>query len=189
MKKQPLVSVVALLGLLAPLATSAGEFNLDKDHSKVQFNISHLVISEVTGYFREYVADVEIKDGELVSASATLQVDSIDTDNEKRDNHLKSDDFFNAEEYPTITFESTKVTDDKLVGTLTIRGVTKEVALDKELKGPVTDPRGKVRYGLNLSGTIDRTEFGIDWNKTMEAGGLVVGKEVDITVSMEFVKQ
>jgi polyisoprenoid-binding protein YceI len=129
-----------------------------------------------------------VEDGKLKSANATIAVESIDTDNEKRDGHLKSEDFFHASEYPEITFSSTKVMGSKLHGNLTIRGVTRPVVLDLELKGPVKHPfNGKTVYGLNLSGTIDRTDFGLTWNKALESGGVVVGDEVDLTISIELI--
>jgi len=180
---------MALMMLSAPLWTSAAEeLTLDPAHSNIQFTVSHLMVSKVTGEFSEFSTDVKIEDGKLVEASATIEVDSIDTDNEKRDNHLKSADFFDAEKHPEITFESTKIEKDKLHGKLTIHGVTKEVALDYSFKGPVVDPWGNTKYGLNASTTIDRTEYGLNWNKALEAGGVVVGDEVEIDISLEFSK-
>jgi polyisoprenoid-binding protein YceI len=162
---------------------------VDKAHSEIEFSVSHLVVSRTRGQFHDFTADVEVEDGKLKSASAVIQVDSIDTDNEKRDNHLKSADFFHAEEFPEITFTSTKVEEGKLHGNMTIRGVTKPVILDMEFKGPVKHPfMDKTVYGLNLSATIDRTEFGLTWNKALETGGVVVGDKVDINVSIELLQ-
>jgi polyisoprenoid-binding protein YceI len=171
--------------LSAALFTTATAAEVDFAHSEIEFDVSHMVVSKTNGQFTEFTADVDVKDGKLISASAEIKVDSIDTDNEKRDKHLKSGDFFDAEKFPTITFTSTKVTDDKLIGNITIKGITKEITLDLKFLGPVKGPWGKTRYGLNATGIIDRTEFGLTWNKAMEAGGVVVGDDVHINISIE----
>lgn len=187
MKFHHLLAHTALITAL--LAPGAGAVEVDKAHSKIEFSVSHLVVSRTRGRFKEFTADVKVEDGKLVSASATIPVDGIDTDNDKRDKHLKSEDFFHAGEYPEITFESTKVSKGKLHGNMTIRGVTKPVALDLNFKGPVKHPfNGKTVYGLNLSTTIDRTEFGLTWNKALEAGGVVVGDDVAINISIELME-
>ena len=147
-----------------------------------------MVVATVKGQFQEFSADVMVEGDELSSVTASIPVSSIDTDNEKRDGHLKSGDFFSLEKYPNITFESTEVKDGKLVGNLTIMDTTKEVELDLEFLGPVVGPWGKTRYGLNLEGEIDRTEFGLTWNKALEAGGVVVGDTVKIAISVELTK-
>jgi len=181
MKKYLSLILITMTGLSSLIAAE-----VDKAHSEVEFSVAHLVVSRTRGQFHDFTADVNIEDGELVGASATIDVNSIDTDNEKRDNHLKSADFFHVEEYPELTFESTKVEEGKLHGNMTIRGVTKPVVLDMDFRGPVKHPfNGKTVYGLNLSGTIDRTEFGLTWNKALETGGVVVGDDVAINVSIE----
>jgi polyisoprenoid-binding protein YceI len=177
-----------LSATVLPFALSAAELEVDKSHSEVQFSVSHMVVSKTKGEFSEFDAKVVVEDDKLVSVVATIPVSSIDTDNKKRDDHLKGPDFFNAEKYPEITFESTKVEDDKLTGNLTIMGTTKEVVMDLAFLGPVTNPWGKVVYGLNLEGVIDRTEFGLTWNKAIETGGVVVGEDVKITISVELMK-
>ncbi|WFB35021.1 YceI family protein [Kiritimatiellota bacterium B12222] len=164
---------------------SAKELDVDKSHSEIQFTVSHMVVSKTKGQFKEFEAKVDVTDGKLVSVNATIPVSSLDTDNEKRDSHLKSPDFFNEAEYPNITFVSTKVEAGKLHGKLTILDVTKDVVLDLEFLGPVTSPWGKTVYGLNLDGEIDRTEFGLTWNKALEAGGVVVGDMVHLSISVE----
>lgn len=178
---------IAFLALI-PFLASAEVLEVDKSHSEVQFAVSHMVVSTTKGEFTEFDAEVTVENDKLVSVKATIPVSSIDTDNKKRDDHLKSGDFFNAEKYPNITFESTAVKGDKLVGNLTILDTTKEVELDLTFLGPVKNPWGKTVYGLNLEGEIDRTEFGLSWNKALEAGGVLVGDEVKITVSVELTK-
>ncbi len=178
---------IAALALL-PFVVSAEEMKIDKDHSEVQFSVSHMVISKTKGEFTEFDAAVVVENDELVSVKAEIPVSSIDTGNKKRDEHLRSADFFNVDEYPNMTFESTRIEDGKLHGKLTIMETTKEVALDLEFLGPVKDPWGNTRYGLNLSGEIDRTEFGLTWNAAMETGGVVVGETVSMTISIEVMK-
>jgi len=178
-----------VLSALSPFSLFAAEsLEVDYAHSEVHFSVSHMVVTKTKGEFNEFKAEVMVEGDNLTSVTATIPVSSIDTDNEKRDGHLKSADFFNAEKYPNITFESTEVKDGKLVGNLTILETTKEVELDLEFLGPVVGPWGKTRYGLNLSGEIDRTEFGLTWNKALEAGGVVVGDEVTISISVELTK-
>ncbi|MEX2608027.1 MAG: YceI family protein [Kiritimatiellia bacterium] len=178
---------IAVLALL-PFLVSAEELKVDKDHSEIQFSVSHMVISKTKGEFTEFDATVVVEEDKLVSVKAEIPVSSIDTGNKKRDEHLRGADFFDVEEYPNITFESTKIEDGKLHGNLTILDITKEVALDLEFLGPVVDPWGNTRYGLNLSGEIDRGEFGLSWNKALEAGGVLVGDTVSISISVELMK-
>lgn len=166
----------------------AEELKVDKSHSEVQFTVSHLMISKVTGEFTEFDAKIAVENDKLVSVNATIPVSGIDTGNKKRDDHLKSPDFFNAEKFPNILFESTKVEEGKLTGNLTIHGTTKEVVLDLSFQGPVQDPWGNTVYGLSLEGEIDRTAFGLTWNKALETGGVVVGDLVKISINLELNK-
>lgn len=178
---------IAALALF-PFFISAEEMKIDKDHSEVQFSVSHMVIARTKGQFTEFNATVVVEEDQLVSVKAEIPVSSIDTGNKKRDEHLRSDDFFDAEQHPAITFESTESKEGKMHGNLTIKGITKDVALDLEFLGPVVDPWGNTRYGLNLSGEIDRTEFGLTWNAAMETGGVVVGDTVRLAISVEVMK-
>jgi polyisoprenoid-binding protein YceI len=155
-----------------------------------------MVIAETEGNFKSYEGKVVTKDDSFENAEISLAVDisSIDTDNEKRDAHLKSDDFFNAEKFPQMTFTSKSFTkvDDKnyeLVGDLTIRDVTKEVKLDVVLNGTIVDPWGNTRAGFKLTGELNRFDYNLKWNKLMEAGGLVVGETVTINANVELIKQ
>jgi polyisoprenoid-binding protein YceI len=194
MKKITMVVVLIALSVLTLSAQIT--WNADKAHSKVNFSVTHMVISEVTGTFRDFdVTLVAAKDDfSDAKIDATIKTASISTDNEGRDNHLKSDDFFNAEKFPDMKFKSTKIerTGDKtfnVAGDLTIRDITKPVVLAMKYNGQVTDARGNTKAGFKATTTIDRFEFGTKWNKVIEAGSLVVGKNVDITLLLEFNKQ
>ncbi|MEX0647306.1 MAG: YceI family protein [Balneolaceae bacterium] len=168
---------------------------LDPVHSEIQFKIKHLVISTVTGQFNSFDATMETPDGEFEGADIRFSADinSIDTRNEDRDTHLKSADFFKADEYPQLTFVSdsfTKTGDGEytLTGDLTIRGTTKKVELNAEYGGTVVDPYGQTKAGFDVTGSINRKEFGLTWNGVTEAGQLVVSDEVKLILSVQFVQ-
>jgi polyisoprenoid-binding protein YceI len=165
-------------------------FVVDKNHARIGFKVAHLVISKVHGSFGEFDATLHLHGNELAKASATIKVASIDTGNKDRDDHLRKADFFDAAKYPNITFhgKSTKKVDGKniMVGDLTIRGKKKEIQLEYTLKGPVKDPfGGPARVGLEATATINRKDFGVEWNKALEAGGVVVGEEVKLVIDLE----
>ena len=187
--------VVLLLLIVSSITFAQTNWSFDKSHSKIGFSVSHLVITDVEGNFSEF-------DGKIISSgdgfeNATVefsaQVASIDTDNEKRDNHLKSDDFFNAEKFPKLSFvsKSFKKVDDKnykLIGDLTIRDVTKEVELDVVHNGTVKDPWGNTKAGFKLEGEINRFDYNLKWSKTLETGGLVVGEDVTIIGKLQLMQ-
>lgn len=193
-------NLVALFFLLAvssaaPAAPSA-TWKQDRAHSQVQFSVTHLVISEVTGAFKDF--DVTLtQDKDDFSGStleATIKAASIFTDNDVRDKHLRSEDFFNAEKFPAISFKSTSFEKTgensyKISGNLTIRDVTKPIVLDAKYQGQITDPWGNQKAGFKATGSINRLDFGVKWNKALEAGGLVVSDKVDLTFLMELEKQ
>ncbi|MGA7104045.1 MAG: YceI family protein [Candidatus Deferrimicrobiaceae bacterium] len=190
------MSVVALL-LMLPAAVPAGTWELDSAHTAVQFKVRHLMVSNVRGDF-EKVSGKITYDGDDISRSSaeiTIDANSINTRVAKRDKHLKSPDFLDAEKYPLLVFQSKKVEKAgkgklKVTGDLTIRGVTREVVLDVEgPTPPVKDPQGKMHVGGTASTTINRKDFGLTWNKAIEAGGVVVGNEVEITIDIEIVKE
>ncbi|MCH7948321.1 MAG: polyisoprenoid-binding protein [candidate division Zixibacteria bacterium] len=177
------------------MSVQAADWNLDPVHSAIEFSVRHLAISKIKGKFKEFEAKM-VFDGKAVengSAEFTIQVASIDTENEKRDNHLKSSDFFAAEENPTITFKSKKISAVKdgkfqITGDMTMRGVTKEVTFDCELHGVVQGPGGNTRAGFSAETTINRQDFGVSWSKTLDAGGLIVGNDVKLTLELEFIE-
>lgn len=165
------------------------KWSLDKSHTEVQFSAPHMMISEVEGEFKEF-------DGSVVSTSEdfdgseiefTAQVASVDTDNERRDNHLKGDDFFNAEQFPELKFKGTlekEGSDYFLVGDLTMRDVTKEVKFPVKYNGQIQTGRGK-KAGFKITGTVNRFDYGLKFDRMTEAGGLVVGEDIEITANIE----
>ncbi len=170
---------------------------IDPTHSEVQFKIKHLMITNVTGSFGKFQATVLTEDEDFMKAkiSFTADVDSISTNNEQRDGHLKSADFFDAATYPQIKFEATKfekVDNDgsyELYGDLTLRDVTKNVKLDVEFGGVVKDPYGNTKAGFTINGKINRKDFGLTWNAVTEAGGVVVSDEVRIIAEIQLIEQ
>eukprot|EP01029_Cantina_marsupialis_P032477 TRINITY_DN9925_c0_g2_i1.p1 TRINITY_DN9925_c0_g2~~TRINITY_DN9925_c0_g2_i1.p1 ORF type:complete len:188 (-),score=38.23 TRINITY_DN9925_c0_g2_i1:295-858(-) len=178
------------LGLASVLATGAlyaGTYNVDASHSHVGFKVKHLMISTVRGNFDNFSGSFEYdeKTGKIKSVEGTAVVDSINTDNEKRDGHLKSADFFDAANHPNLTFTVDKIEGEKAYGKLTMRGVTKDVVFEIEKTGEVTDPWGNKRVGLEIEGEVNRKDFGLNWNKALEAGGVMVSEEVKINVELE----
>jgi len=170
-------------------------YQIDPAHSEIQFKVKHLMISTVTGTFNSFsgslTSDSEDFDGASVTFSA--DINSIDTGNEQRDGHLKSADFFNAEEHPQLVFSNGKLSKThngfSLNGELTLRGVTKPLSLDVEYNGTMVDPWGQTKAGFELTGSIKRKEFGLSWDAVTEAGGVVVSDEVKLSLNVQVVKQ
>jgi len=186
--------VLALAFLFVGGAAQAAKWEIDQPHSSVGFKVSHLVISSTTGKFETFSGDIQFDSENLEAGSVSMTVDiaSINTGNEKRDGHLRSGDFFDVENHPKMTFVSRKVVkgegnEFQIVGDLTIRGVTKEVTFDCEFKGTV-DFMGTTKAGFSAETTIDRQDFGVQWNKALETGGVLVGDEVDISIELELNK-
>jgi len=178
---------LGLATLLASGALFAGTFNVDKAHSNIGFKVKHMMVSNVVGNFKDFSGTIEYdeKTKTLKSISGTVAVASINTENEKRDNHLRADDFFAAKEFPNITFESTKIEGNEVTGNFTLRGVTKELTFDLENNGTIVDHRGNTRVGLSLEGKINRKDFGVKYNKILEAGGVAVGDKVKLIIDLE----
>jgi polyisoprenoid-binding protein YceI len=171
-------------------------WKFDKAHSQVKFNVTHLVISQVTGYFRTFDGTVKTTGEDFTDAQIefTIEAQSIDTDNEKRDNHLKSDDFFNAEKFPQLKFKSKsmkKVGNNKykLTGDLTIRDVTKQVELNVVYGGMANDGYGNKKAGFKITGTVNRFDYNLKWNALLEAGGAVVGSDVEMVCNIQLVQE
>lgn len=179
-------------GLTIP---SAGTFALDPTHTRVGFVARHLMVSKVRGNFTEVSGEINVAEDPLASTvNVRISAASIETRVGDRDNHLRSVDFLDVENYPDLTFRSTRVLEPagnefKLVGDLTIRGVTREVTLDVEYEGLATSPWGQEVIGFSASGEIDREEFGITWNQALETGGVLVGKKVKIEIEAEAIRQ
>ena len=167
----------------------ATKWNLDPTHSEITFKVKHMMISNVKGEFRNFSAEIEAEDDTFKNAkvNATIQTDSIDTNNADRDAHLKGEDFFNAAKNPTITFSSDSLNDD-ITGNLTINGITKPVKLDVDFGGINVDPWGNTKAGFSFEGKISRKDFGLNWNAALETGGVLVSDEVKIAGELQFVK-
>lgn len=168
---------------------------LDPTHSEIQFKVKHLMITTVTGSLKVLNASLTSASDNFEQAKVNFEAEtgSIDTGNTDRDNHLKSGDFFDADQFPKITFESTSFTkeddDYTLEGNLTIKDVTKPVKIAVEFGGIATDPWGNTKAGFTISGKINRTDFGLTWNAALETGGVMVSEEVKIAGELQFVKQ
>jgi polyisoprenoid-binding protein YceI len=194
MRRFVFVTVLLSVALTAASVRAADTYEIDPAHSSIGFSISHLVISKVKGKFNEFTAtlayDAEAK--ALKEAGATIKTASIETGIQKRDDHLRSADFFDAEKYPEIAFKTKSIAkkDGQWVatGTLTLHGVSKEIALPFKLNGPIKDPWGSTRVGIEARLTIDRKDYGLTWNKALETGGVLVGDEVEIDIQAEFIK-
>lgn len=171
------------------------KWNLDPTHSELQFKVKHLMITNVTGSFTDFSVEAESDDEQFANpnVSFTAQIASITTANEQRDGHLKSADFFDAEQFPTLSFVSKEATHKDgehfdLVGDLTIKGVTKTVTLNVEFGGVAKDPWGNVKAGFTVNTKISRGEFGLTWNAPVETGGVLVSDEVRIFAEIQLVK-
>ncbi len=168
---------------------------LDPTHSEVHFKVKHLVISTVTGTFKSFNGGIETENEDFSNADIDFSLDtnSIDTNQEQRDAHLKSADFFDAETYPKIAFKSTSFKKDgddyELTGNLTVKDVTKAVTLSVEFGGAATDAYGNEKVGFEITGKISRKEFGLTWSAVTEAGAIVVGDEIKLNINLQFAKQ
>jgi polyisoprenoid-binding protein YceI len=173
------------------------KWTIDPAHSEVEFKVKHLMITNVKGNFEKYDADIETEDNDFMSAKVffTADIASVTTGNADRDAHIKSDDFFNANEYPQLKFVATGYEDVdhdgsyELYGDLTIRDVTQKVKLDVEYGGPIRDQWGNTRAGFNINGKISRKSYGLKWDVLTEAGGIVVSDEVCLHCNIQVVKQ
>lgn len=181
-----------------PGALAGGSsWRIDPAHSHVEFAVRHLMISSVKGAFGDVQGTVWVdeSDARTVLVDVVIQVASIDTRQEQRDAHLRSPDFFDAAKFPTITFRSRRAQgnplegDFRLTGDLTVRGITREVTLDVSPEGRLTDPWGEERAGFSAHAKIDRTDFGLTWNQALEAGGVLVGNEIKISIEVELIRQ
>lgn len=175
---------------------TAVKWRIDPAHSEIQFKVKHLMITSVTGYFRKFDLEVETENEDFNTARKiefTADINSIDTNNEQRDEHLKSADFFDAANHSEIRFTGHEYNSDAeeatLTGDLTIRGVTKPVSLAVEYGGTVVDPYGQTKAGFTIKGKVSRKAFGLTWSGVTEAGQVVVGDEIRIHAEVQLVKQ
>ncbi|HEY9490089.1 MAG TPA: YceI family protein [Chryseosolibacter sp.] len=181
---------------MATQTSTKTKWNLDPTHSQIGFKVKHMMITNVSGSFGKFDAKVETLGNDFSTATIdfTADLNSLSTGNTDRDNHLKSGDFFDISQHPQLRFVSTKVEkkdEENLVlqGDLTIRGVTKPVKLDVEFGGIGKDPWGNEKAGFTIAGKINRTDFSLNWNTALEAGGVLVGEEVKLYAELELVKE
>jgi polyisoprenoid-binding protein YceI len=189
---------LSLLGamILFPLVAYAEpvRWNIDPEHSTIEFRVTHMVVSKTAGRFTDYAGfiDMDANTGAVTAVEATIKAASVNTNHEKRDTHLRTADFLDVEHYPTMIFKmkSYKKTAENftLAGDFTLRGVTKEVTLRGNYNGATKDPGGNTRAGFSGEGKLNRKDFGMVWNKTVDSGGLVVGDEVQIRLDIECIK-
>jgi polyisoprenoid-binding protein YceI len=174
---------------------TAATFVLDKSHTQIGLVARHLMVSKVRGRFTDFEGTLVVaEDPAQSSVEVTIQAASISTNDENRDDHVRTNDFLNVEEFPTLTYRSTKVQlgasgDWKVTGELTIRGVTRPVVLDVQFEGVIQDPWGNQRLGFTASGEIDRNDFGVSFNAALETGGFVVSPKVKLEIEAEAVRQ
>jgi len=193
-----ITSIILTVALfIFPSMATASTWQIDPVHTNIQFSVRHMMISNVKGVFHKFTGAFEIDDKDITKskASSVIDVNSIDTGIEKRDEDLRSANFFDVAKYPTMTFVSkrfsrTGANKFKMIGDLTIHGITREVALDIEgLETVVKDPWGNMRRGVTMTTKINRKDFGLTYNKVLETGGVVVGDEVAINIEVEMIKK
>jgi len=195
--KRIITAVSTIFALALPSFVFASTWTIDPDHSSVGFKVRHMMVSSVKGSFDKHTGVVELNDNDITKSKVevTIATNSVNTNVQKRDEHLRSADFFDVNKYPTMTFVSKKVVSSgkdtlKVIGDLTLHGVTKEVVLDVE--GPTKeskDPWGNLRKGVTAATKINRKDFGLAWNKALETGGVAVGEEITITLEIELLKK
>lgn len=191
--KQILASIAAVL-LLNSFSFAADTYKVDPLHTSVSFSVRHLGINNVKGKFKEFEGALVLEGDRLKEASGTIHVQSVDTGVEKRDNHLRTAEFFDAAKYPTITFKTKRVEKDGsgqvvLIADFTMRGVTKELRLPAKMSKPTKDPWGGVRVGLEAKTKLNRKDYGINYNELLETGAMAVGEEVELEINTEAVKE
>lgn len=185
--------LIAVFGI--SLMSAQSKWNIDASHSSIRFAVDHMVISEVEGIFSTYEGSIITTKADFSDAKInfTVDVNSVNTDNAKRDEHLRGADFFETEKYPKMTFVSTSVQKTgenkyNLKGKLSLHGITKEITLTMTYGGTTKDPWGNTKAGLKVTGVINRTDFGLKYNSVLEAGSLMIGEEVTITAKVELAK-
>ena len=190
------IAMTCLLFSLFPLGAEAetARWDIDPDHSVIEFRVTHMVISKTSGRFTDYrgFVDMDANAKTLKAIEATINTESINTNQDKRDAHLRNADFLDTKQFPTMTYTMKTYQKEgdtyKVIGNFTLRGVTKEITLTGTLNGVTKDPWGNMRAGFSADGTLNRKDFGMVWNKTLDNGGLVVGDEVQIHLDIECIK-
>lgn len=195
--KRIIASISTIIALALPAFAFASTWSIDPEHSNVGFKVRHLMVSNVKGIFDKHTGTVEINDKDITKSRVEVSIDtnSINTNVQKRDAHLRSADFFDVAKYPAMTFVSKKVAKAgkdrlKITGDLTLHGVTRQVVLDVEpISKESKDPWGNIRRGTAATTKIDRKDFGLTWNKGLETGGVLVGEEITITLEIEMIRK
>jgi polyisoprenoid-binding protein YceI len=185
--KKLFLSFVFAISLATASAFAADTYKIDGAHSSVAFSVKHMMLSHTHGQFDKLDGMIMYDPKDLVNSKIDVTIDatSIDTHNDKRDGHLKSEDFLDAAKFPTITFVSKKITDSEIVGDLTIKGVTKEVSIPATITGPVKGMGGNNVIAINGAFVLNRQDFGVKWNKSLDQGGVAVSDEVNVDISVE----
>lgn len=166
-----------------------GTWTIDPAHSTIGFTARHLMVTKVRGQFSDYTAEINVADPiEQSTVKVVIQLASVDTKSEDRDNHLRSGDFFDVEKYPTMTFTSTSFDGKNLVGDLTIKDITKPVTFEVDFDGVITDPWGNQKAGFEAETEINRKDWGLDWNAALEAGGVLVSEKIKINLDLQLAK-
>ena len=175
---------------------SKSTWSIDPSHSEIGFKVKHMMFTNVSGKFNDFKATIENNENEFETStiSFSAQVESIDTNNIDRDNHLRSADFFDVENFPELSFQSTNIKKNsesqfEISGDLTIKEATVNVILEAEYSGIMKDPWGNTKIGLSLSGKINRKEFGLNWNAALETGGVLVGENINLLIEAQLIKQ
>ena len=191
-----LSTLAALLVLTSALVSAENKYTIDPAHTSVDFTVSHMVISNVTGKFKGVSGTLVDTNDDLTTAkiAVVIPAKSVNTENNRRDEHLRSADFFDVAKYPEVKFTSTSVKktgerDYVITGDLTMHGITKSVDLKTTFKGSVKSPMGQTVIAFNASTVLPRKEWGLTWNKSLEAGGVLVGEDVELNLNVELVKQ
>lgn len=186
----------ALAIVLAGATFAQSSWSFDKTHSKIGFSVDYMLLTDVDGFFKKFDGSVTTAKEDFVDAlvSFTIEAGSVDTDEPKRDEHLRGEDFFYTQKFPNFTFKSTsmkKVSGNnyKLVGNLTMRGVTKSVTLNGTFGGVKKDPWGNTKAGFKLTGKVNRKDYGINWSKALDGGGFVVGDDVTLNINVTLIKK
>ena len=187
--------ISAALVLLVLTSAQSAEWEIDKSHTEVGFTATHMVITKVNGKFNDFTGEINFDPENTASSKikGVVQVASVDTDNEKRDQHLRTSEFFDAENHPELVFESKKISKTAdgyvAVGDLTMRGVTKEVEFPFTVVGPINDPWGNTRVGIEGRATVNRMDWGIAWNNVMDNGGVIVSEDIVIRFDAQLIKK
>lgn len=188
-----ITSMIAAGLLFVSMAYAADTYKIDPAHTTVGFSVRHLGLNDVHGLFREFEGTVVLDGPKITSANGTIQVKSVDTGVQKRDDHLRTADFFDAANHPTITFKTKRVESAGgqavMIADFTMRGVTKEIRLPTTLSGPIKDPWGAQRIGVQAKAKLNRKDYGIKYHQVLEKGILAVGDEVEISINAEAVKE